>query len=71
MKLWYYVSEFCAVPNLSRLALRPTLSRIQRVLELSQAQSGRGVVLTTHPHLALRLTLWHTSFFYTWHTYKY
>jgi hypothetical protein len=42
-------------PYPSRPALGSTQSPIQWVPGLSRGQSGRGVMLTTHPHLALRL----------------
>jgi len=42
-------------PHPSRPALRPTQSPIQWLPGISRGQSGRGVTLTTHPHLAPRL----------------
>jgi len=42
-------------PYPSRPALGSTQSPIQWVPGLSRGQSSRGVTLTTHPHLALRL----------------
>jgi hypothetical protein len=41
--------------NLSRPALRPIQPPIQWVPDLSWGQSGWGLALTTHPHLAPRL----------------
>ena len=38
-------------PHLSRPAPRPTQHPVQWVPGLSQGKGGRGVVLTTHPHL--------------------
>ena len=42
-------------PHPSRPALGPIQRSIQWVSGLSQGQSGRGVALTTHHHLATRL----------------
>ena len=43
-------------PHHSRPATRPTQPPVQWVKGLSRGQSGRGVVLTTHPHLVPRYT---------------
>ena len=43
-------------PHLSRPAPRPTQPPGQWVPGLSWGQGGRGVVLTTHPHLVPRYT---------------
>jgi hypothetical protein len=42
-------------PHSSRQTLGPTHPPIQWVPSLSRGQSGRGVALTTQPHLVLRL----------------
>jgi hypothetical protein len=41
-------------PHPSRPSLRPTQPPVQRVPGLSWVYSGRGVVLTPHPHLQCR-----------------
>ena len=41
-------------PHLSRPTLKPTQPPIQWVPVLSRGLSGRGVTLTTHPHLVPR-----------------
>ena len=41
-------------PRLSRPAPRPTQTPVQWVPGLSRGKGGRGVVLTTHPHLVCR-----------------
>jgi hypothetical protein len=43
-------------PHLSRRAARPTQPPVKLVPGLSRGQGGRGVVLTTHPHLVPRYT---------------
>jgi hypothetical protein len=43
------------LPHTSRPVLGPTRPPIRWVLGLSRGRSGRGVALTTHPYLALRL----------------
>jgi len=66
VKTWYTSSAFTHenyfylwwgrdFPHLSRPVLRPTQPSLQWVPGLSRGQSGRGVALTTHPHLAPRL----------------
>jgi hypothetical protein len=62
MSLYFIVIYFCGIWTFSssRKHLLITLLRlykypIQMVPGLSQWYSGRGVVLTTHPHLVLRL----------------
>jgi hypothetical protein len=42
-------------PHLSRKALGPNQPPIQWIPDFSRGWSGRGVELTTHPHLAPRL----------------
>jgi hypothetical protein len=42
------------LPHLSRPVPRPTQPPVQWVTGLSRGKGGRGVVLTTHPHLVCR-----------------
>ena len=43
-------------PYLSRPASRPTQPPVQWIPGLSRGEGGRGVALTTHPHLVSKFT---------------